>query len=134
MKTSFTRLVDDLDGSTDNVQTYTFTLQGVRYAIDLSDANADTFFAAFAVFIDAGRRVPRRKHTRRTAPDKEARRRSDRLLRGWWAAHWQEFDLPPYREDGPIPKRVRAATGTDIAVPATTRAGSRKRPGTLSTK
>lgn len=113
MKQVFTRLVDDLDGSTDGVQTYTFTLQNVTYAIDLNDVNADRFFAAFAVFIAAGRRLPRRPYTTTVSPvwgpDTSSRRHRDAAIRTWWAATEHDLGLPPYRIRGSIPRKVRAA-------------------------
>ncbi len=49
---------DDLDGS-EGAKTVAFIFDGVRYEIDLADANRARLEAAFAPFIAAGRRVRR---------------------------------------------------------------------------
>ena len=46
-------LVDDLDGSEDDVSTVTFTLDGKDYEIDLSAGNADRLRGKLAKFTDA---------------------------------------------------------------------------------
>ena len=51
--------VDDLDASTEGVDTYTFALQGVTYEIDLSAPHADQLFALLNPYIQAGRRLPK---------------------------------------------------------------------------
>jgi hypothetical protein len=50
--------VDDLDHTRieEGGGTYTFSLDGRAYEIDLSDENADRLRAALAPFIEAGRR------------------------------------------------------------------------------
>jgi hypothetical protein len=47
--------VDDLDGSTENVATVLFGLDGKSYEIDLSSINADTLREVLADYVNAGR-------------------------------------------------------------------------------
>ena len=49
-------LVDDIDGG-EAVETLSFSLDGVGYEIDLTEANAAELRAAIAPWISAGRRV-----------------------------------------------------------------------------
>ena len=51
-------VTDDLDGSA-NAETVTFGLEGASYEIDLGQANRAKFEAAFAPYIEAGRRISR---------------------------------------------------------------------------
>jgi hypothetical protein len=54
------QLVDDLDGTVLEVgdgETVLFSLDGIAYEVDLSDANASTLRDAFAPYVSAGRRV-----------------------------------------------------------------------------
>jgi len=78
-------LIDDLDGSTDNVTTRRFGLEDLSYEIDLTPANLERLRAALGPFIAAGRRLPKSSRaktsrstragavTRRTAPGAAAR-------------------------------------------------------------
>ena len=63
-----THLVDDLDGTVleegDGKQ-ITFSVEGRSYEIDLSDRNADKFYAAVSPFVDAARPVGRTTTTAR---------------------------------------------------------------------
>jgi len=52
-------LVDDLDGSEDDVSTVAFNLDGTNYEIDLSAANADRLRGKLAKFVDAASPVKR---------------------------------------------------------------------------
>lgn len=54
-----TMLVDDFDKSTP-AETVEFSLEGVDYEIDLSDANADQLRSDLQRYIEAGRKVGRR--------------------------------------------------------------------------
>ncbi|MCT7372141.1 histone-like nucleoid-structuring protein Lsr2 [Mycolicibacterium llatzerense] len=54
-----TTLVDDFDQSAP-AETLEFSLEGVHYEIDLSDANADQLRSALRRYMDAGRKVGRR--------------------------------------------------------------------------
>jgi len=61
-------LVDDLDGSEDDVSTVTFNLDGKNYEIDLSAANAEKLRGKLSKFTEAG--------TKMTSKDSAARRGS----------------------------------------------------------
>jgi len=50
-----TKLIDDLDGSEDSVETVRFALAGKAYELDLSAANRQALEAALAPFIAAAR-------------------------------------------------------------------------------
>jgi hypothetical protein len=52
-----TYLVDDLDNSTDDVETVRFNADGTNYEIDLSAANAERLRAKLARFVDAAHPV-----------------------------------------------------------------------------
>ncbi|MFE1522236.1 Lsr2 family protein [[Kitasatospora] papulosa] len=53
---------DDLTGEpSEEVQTHSFSLNGVNYEIDLMSENYDTLFEALAPFIEAGRKTGRTK-------------------------------------------------------------------------
>ena len=51
-------VTDDIDGSPE-AETVTFGLDGTTYEIDLGEANRTKFNAAFAPYIEAGRRISR---------------------------------------------------------------------------
>jgi hypothetical protein len=52
-----TYLVDDLDNSTDDVETVRFNVEGTNYEIDLSAANAERLRTKLARFVDAAHPV-----------------------------------------------------------------------------
>ena len=52
-----TYLVDDIDNSTDDVETVRFNAEGTNYEIDLSAANAERLRAKLARFVDAAHPV-----------------------------------------------------------------------------
>ena len=54
-------LVDDLDGSEDDVSTVTFNLDGKNYEIDLSAANAEKLRGKLSKFTDAATPVKRQR-------------------------------------------------------------------------
>jgi hypothetical protein len=61
-------LVDDIDGSAAS-ETVHFALDGVRYAIDLSDERAADLRESLAAYVEHGRRVGgRARHARHVAP------------------------------------------------------------------
>lgn len=52
------QLVDDLDGTTSSdVSTVLFSLDGVTYEIDLTEANAERLRGSLTQYVDSGRRV-----------------------------------------------------------------------------
>ncbi|MFJ2008571.1 histone-like nucleoid-structuring protein Lsr2 [Streptomyces chartreusis] len=58
---------DDLTGKeSEEVQTHTFSLDGVNYEIDLVPENYDKLFEALAPFISSGRKVGRTKGASRS--------------------------------------------------------------------
>jgi hypothetical protein len=59
-------LVDDMDGST-AAETVEFSLDGVSYEIDLSDANAKKLRDALAGYVSAARRAGGRRRSAGTA-------------------------------------------------------------------
>lgn len=66
MATRITRtVVDDLDGSTEGVNTRRFSIDGVDYEIDLSPANSGRFNDALAPYRKAARRLPKTRRPRR---------------------------------------------------------------------
>lgn len=111
MATRTTSIVyDDLDGSTDEVGTYRFAFNGVRYEIDLSRPNFDRMAAAFQPFLAAARRLPKSTARKQTGHDSRTDRRTlNAHVRQWWATHWQEHNLPEPRTRGAIPPAVRDA-------------------------
>jgi hypothetical protein len=69
-----TYLVDDIDGSTDGVETVQFNAEGTNYEIDLSAENAARLREKLARFVDAASTVkaPTPGATRRGARTKAA--------------------------------------------------------------
>jgi hypothetical protein len=99
-------VIDDLDGSDQQVGTHRFAFDGVDYEIDLADHNFDKLAAALRPFLAAARRLP--KSTAGKAPVGTGGTKSSPIRR-WWAANQQALDLPPFKERGGLPHQVRAA-------------------------
>lgn len=77
-------LVDDLDGTaTDDVSTIHFSLDGVHYEIDLSQANAERLRTVFTSYVDSARRR-RGKAVRKRRPLANI---DAPLIRAWAAAN-----------------------------------------------
>jgi hypothetical protein len=103
-----TELIDDLDASTDGVESHRFACDGVEYEIDLTEPNMDRLRAALAPFIAAGRRLPSTVVRRR--PGQRPPSTSDApAIRAWWAANAVRLRLPAHRTHGMIPAQVRQA-------------------------
>ncbi|MER7894464.1 Lsr2 family protein [Micromonospora sp. NPDC094482] len=92
-----TVLTDDLDGGTAD-RTVEFSLDGVRYSIDLSDQHAGELRKVLDVYIDAGRRLGRGDTDSLSADRRGARStatRSDRsqnqAIREWAAKNGYEI-------------------------------------------
>ena len=102
-------VTDDMDRSTDNVGTFRFALEGVEYEIDLAPHNLARMREAFAPYIAAGRRLPKRPSGRRRGPGTRDGRSADAEVHDFWAIHQQRLGLPPHRSQGPIPREVRDA-------------------------
>src|SRR3569833_2560945 len=106
-------LIDDLDGKKAD-RTVEFSLDGVNYTIDLSEANAGKLRKALDPYINAGTRLGRstgRIPARRSGPARTAGSRDEnRLIREWAVANGHQIS-----ERGRIPQGVsdayRAANG-----------------------
>jgi hypothetical protein len=64
-------VTDDLDGSTEDVSTISFMIDGTPFEIDLSGTNRDAFRAKLAPFIEAAR--PAGRHLASVPPVRKAR-------------------------------------------------------------
>ena len=101
-----TTLIDDLDGKAAD-RTVEFSLDGLSYTIDLSEANAGKLRKALDPFINAGTRIGRGAgragsgaSTGRTAGSRD----ENRLIREWAAEHGHQIS-----ERGRIPQSVSSA-------------------------
>lgn len=63
---------DDLDGSTRNVQTIAFAIEGTTYEIDLGPKNAKEMRKQFALWAEHGRKVAKASSARRKPAAKRA--------------------------------------------------------------
>lgn len=88
------RLLDDLDGSSNRVESLTFAVNGTTYEIDLSAPNLKKFNAAVQPFVEAARTV------RSPRTGKVAGRTAKATRRGNQSAG--------LKEQGIDPKAVRA--------------------------
>ncbi|MFF7242216.1 histone-like nucleoid-structuring protein Lsr2 [Streptomyces collinus] len=95
---------DDLTGSeSDEVQTHTFSLDGVHYEIDLMSENYDKLLEALGPFMGSGRKVGRAKSaskTQRQTPDGP----SAEQLRAW--ARENNYQV---NDRGRVPASIREA-------------------------
>jgi len=102
-----TTLIDDLDGKKAD-RTVEFSLDGINYTIDLSEANAGKLRKALDPYIAAGTRLGRgtgRITVRRTAPSRTAGSRDEnRSIREWAVANGHQIS-----ERGRIPQSVTDA-------------------------
>ena len=102
-----TTLIDDLDGKKAD-RTVEFSLDGISYTIDLSEANAGKLRKALDPYINAGTRLGRgsgRVVSRRGAPTRTAGSRDEnRLIREWALANGHQIS-----ERGRIPQSVTDA-------------------------
>jgi hypothetical protein len=105
-----TTLIDDLDGKKAD-RTVEFSLDGISYTIDLSEANAGKLRKALDPYITAGTRLGRgagRPAGRRAAPTRTAGSRDEnRLIREWAVANGHQIS-----ERGRIPQSVTDAYRT----------------------
>ncbi|MGW2836030.1 histone-like nucleoid-structuring protein Lsr2 [Streptomyces sp. NPDC001286] len=95
---------DDLSGKeSEEVQTHTFSLDGVNYEIDLVSDNYDKLFEALAPFISSGRKVGRTKSAggprrqRQDGPSAEELRA------------WARENNHPVNDRGRVPASIREA-------------------------
>ena len=79
-----TFLVDDLDGSTEDVENVRISLDGADFEIDLSAANAARLREKLARYVDHGTRVtPRRRPVRRAVQPPASGRDQVQAIRDW---------------------------------------------------
>lgn len=105
-----TFLVDDLDGTQDDVQTVQFSIDRHEYQIDLSADNAARLRDKLSRFVDAAHHVRQPKRVApkpvpttqiRTGPVSKEQTRAIR--------HWARENGHPVSERGRIPTNVRRA-------------------------
>lgn len=79
------QLVDDLDGTaSSDVSTVSFSLDGVTYEIDLSEANAERLRGSLAQYVDSARRVGGRlKRGSKAAQNGSGSSHEAGLIRAW---------------------------------------------------
>jgi hypothetical protein len=101
-----TFLVDDLNGSTDDVTTVQFHLDKTNYEIDLSAANQERLRDKLTKFLDAATPVkpPRPSRTKRTVKSLPAGRDQTQAVRDWAKTAGYEISTR-----GRIPKAVQEA-------------------------
>lgn len=105
-----THLVDDLDGTVleeGDGKHITFSVEGRSYEIDLSDRNADKFYAAVAPFVDASRSVGRSHSGASRA--RAARRSGDIDLSA--VREWARANGHAVSDRGRVPSAVLDAYG-----------------------
>ncbi|MFJ5212370.1 histone-like nucleoid-structuring protein Lsr2 [Streptomyces nigra] len=96
---------DDLTGAaTEDVQTHTFSLDGVNYEIDLVSENYDKLFEALEPFISKGRKVGRTKGSARRTRTLAQDEPSAEALRSW--ARKNDLQV---NDRGRVPARIRQA-------------------------
>lgn len=96
-----TILADDLTGDTDNVETVLFSLDGVRYEIDLTDSNAAQLRDTLGTYMDAGRRIG--GHFVATAKPTPKRGRTNEIR------EWARANGHTVPERGRIPANIMSA-------------------------
>lgn len=84
-KRTIISLIDDIDGGKAS-RTVEFGLDGVSYAIDLSDKNAGELRKVLDPFLAAASRIGRTHRSSRAAAPVRSRRDRNQIIRGW-AAH-----------------------------------------------
>ena len=97
-------LMDDLDGSTEDVTPVNFGLENTNYEIDLSPENRDRLKEALAPFIKVARKRPRSNTSTTGKRSGSASGYDVRAVRAW--ARENGFDVP---ERGRVSGEVREA-------------------------
>lgn len=97
------RYIDDLDGTeADTVETVQFSLDGVSYEIDLSDANSGRLRDSLAAFVQHGRRIGGRARRGQSVAAVSGRSRADtEAIREWARSNGHQIS-----DRGRIPARV----------------------------
>lgn len=75
-------LLDDIDG-TEATDTITFALDGVSYAIDLSDSNAEQLRDAFNPYVSAARKVDAGSRSAKPRATKSGSKQDLSAVRDW---------------------------------------------------
>lgn len=89
--------IDDLDGSTDDVQTVTFALGKTHWEIDLSARNRDRLAEALSPFTEHARKARKTPHKRASNAEQKTRK----AIREWA----RENDLE-VSENGKLPTHI----------------------------
>lgn len=97
-------LSDDIDGSTEDIETVKFGLDGMHYEIDLSAENRQKLADELAPYITAGRREDRRTAPPRKSSGPRPANQTVPEIRRW--AKDNGFSVP---DRGRLPKDVVAA-------------------------
>ena len=101
-----TYIVDDLDGTTENVEKVQFSLDGSNFEIDLSAENAARLRDKLARFIEAGHRVQGQKRgiRKQVITTGATSREHTQAIR-----HWAKDNGYQVSERGRIPSTIREA-------------------------
>jgi hypothetical protein len=97
--------IDDIDGSTEDVETVQFSYLGTDYEIDLAQKSRTTLDDALAEFVAHARRVGGRRRSSAPAASREGSGRLDNLAIRAWA---EEQGLQVNRR-GRLPKSLLEA-------------------------
>jgi hypothetical protein len=101
------QLVDDLDGTLlddGSGETVLFSLDGIAYEIDLSDANASAFRDALAPYVEAARSVSRASSSSSAQTRRRTGQRDYSEIRAWAKANGHQVS-----ERGRVPASVLEA-------------------------
>jgi hypothetical protein len=101
-----TYMVDDLDGSTEDVENVQFSLDGSNFEIDLSAENATRLREKMDRFIEAGHRIKGQKRgvRKQVLATGQVSKEHTQAIR-----HWAKENGYPVSERGRIPTIVRKA-------------------------
>ncbi|WP_022873818.1 histone-like nucleoid-structuring protein Lsr2 [Nesterenkonia alba] len=103
-----TLLIDDMDGSTENVETIQFAVGNQAYSIDLNEKNRDKLDKALAPFVEKATPVSARgANVRRQAvPAKQ--------IREWAKAQPEEISSLIKSDRGAVPKKAIEAYNAEF--------------------
>jgi hypothetical protein len=103
-----TYMVDDLDGSAEDVENIQFSLDGDHFEIDLSAANAARLREKLERFIEAGHHVkeqkPKRRGPQQVITTAAVSKEHTQAIRHWAKEHGYQVS-----ERGRIPTTIRKA-------------------------
>jgi hypothetical protein len=103
VKTS--QLVDDLDGSIDDVESRYFGLDGRHYEIDLTKENWELLLAELEPFVKKGREISTRKIRPRKSPVRARTAEENLVIRNWA----RENGFPQLGTRGRVPSAATKA-------------------------